>query len=69
MNDCANTAALNKMLDSQERQEKALESFTKMWDKSLEEIRVAIVVIKESAKDYQGYDMTEDLEDMIKEII
>ena len=64
----ANTSALNKMLDNQEEQEKALEDFQKESETILKEINNLIKELK-YLKDSYRYDFTEDLNDMIKEIV
>lgn len=66
---CANTTALNKMLDSQETEERARENFTNGTFDIREEIEKNIQFLLDMSKDYQGYDFTEDTRDFIKELI
>ena len=63
----AKTAMLNKKMDEDEKRERFLGEF--ILYTNIEEIESIINQAKESAKDYKGYDFTEDLNDMIKEII
>lgn len=65
----ANTVMLNKKMDEDEKREKALGDFRIECFDDLDEIRRLVNVLKIGVDDYQGYDFTEDLEDMIKEII
>ena len=66
---CANTTALNKMLDSQELEEKSLSSFVANTFDIREEIENNIKFLLDMSKDYQGFDFTEDTKDFIKELI
>jgi len=63
----ANTISLNKYLEEQEKRERFLSEF--ILYVNMEEVESLINNAKELAKNYKGYDFTEDLEDMIKEII
>ena len=63
MERCANTEALNRHLDNQERQEIAREELFKLLENELEEHRIIVAKIQETAKDYKGFDFTEDIND------
>jgi len=69
MEDCANTSALNKMLNEQEFDEKAKENFLEEIDPIINELSEAIEKIKEIAKDYQGYNFSEDIKEIVSELV
>ena len=48
---------------------KALDFFQEDLKELLEKMKNDVMFMKRLAKNYQGYDFTEDLNDMIKEII
>jgi len=53
----------NKYLDANDKQDIALECFLR--EDTITELEKMIVQARELAKDYQGYDFTEDLEDLL----
>ena len=59
---------LNKHLQDQESQEKALEEFQELLKNDLDEIETMIHNAKIVAKDFKGYDFSEDLVDMIRDV-
>lgn len=63
----ANTEALNRYQNKLAKQEKAFESFCDEIDDDLVELNEMIVNLKKIAKDYENYDFTEDLEELIKD--
>ena len=64
---CANTEALNSHMDEVEEAEKATEDFLEAIAHELEIISDAVYEIKETAKNYEGYDMDDIIEEAIKE--
>jgi len=69
MERCANTEALNRHLDKQEREETAREDLFKFLENELEEHRIIVAKIQEAAKDYKGFDFTLDInEELIGDI-
>lgn len=67
MNKCANSEALNKYMREQEQQEACLNHFIDDIDDDLVELDEMITKLKKIASNYDGYDFSEHLEDMIKE--
>jgi len=64
-----NTHALNKHLEQQEQQEIAVEHLTSAIADELEDIRKQIEALKYIARNFNGYDLSEDLQDMLSELI
>lgn len=69
MEDCANTQALNKYLDEQDRADIALENFLNAISDELSEIDEISNRIRSIANDYEGYDFTDDAIEAMKEIL
>lgn len=65
----ANTYFVNRMLREQEQQEVALDKFEQYIDEKILEIDEIIIQLKKISEDYQGYDFTEELDDMLKDIL
>ena len=63
-----NIHALNSRMDEQETAEIALENFQYEVKDDLEEIGRMIEVLKSVSKDYDGYDFSDDLADMIGDL-
>lgn len=69
----ANEWALNRHLQKQENQEKALERFKKyvasdlelLADLGGEDKEELLKYLKATAKDFEGYDFTEELEELL----
>jgi len=60
----------NRHLEKQAKQEKFLQYFEDdMRANYLDEIESMIIKAKDVAKDYNDYDFSEELEDMLKEIL
>ena len=66
---CANTESLDRHLFEQDKIEKVVDLFTRETEKSLLEIREELELIRASAKDYQGYNLTETCEEVIKDAL
>jgi len=69
MERCANTEALNKHLAEQEACEKALDNFYGAVEGELEELEEVISRIKEIAKDFEGYDFSDEIKDLVLEYV
>lgn len=66
---CANTSALNKYHNELERLEKSYESFLDSIDNDLVELQELISVIKSKAKDYDGYNFEDEVNDLVKDCL
>jgi len=66
MRDC-NEEALNKYMDEVEAAEKATEDFLEAIADELEVISDAVYNIKQTAKNNEGFDMSETIDEAIKE--
>lgn len=62
MDRCANTESLNKYLNQQEIEENMLEEFSDSIYDDIQEL-------KEKAKDFNGWDFSNELENIIKEML
>ncbi len=67
--ECANTKALNKFQDKLKQQEVCYEAFLKDIDDDLVEIQEMIEKVQNIAKDYDGYDYSEDLKEHLEDLI
>ena len=65
---CANTYALNKHLAGVEHSETALEYFMDAIETDMADIKEILDILRKLAKNYNGYDFTDDLEDMISDL-
>ena len=65
----ANTKALNKYLEKQEAEEICLKYFIDSIDNDLIEIKKLVDALKVQAKDYDGYDFTEALKEMLNDTV
>ena len=65
----ANEEALNKHMDEVEAAEKATEDFLEAIADELEIISDAVYNIKQTAKNYEGFDMDDIIEEAIGEQI
>lgn len=66
---CANTAALNAYMDKEERREKAFIRFEKDVDAELLVLKHLVENLKKMSLDYEGFDFSDDLEEMIHDAI
>lgn len=62
-----NTNSLNKHLDQQEQQEKALEEFEGYIEVELSQISELKEFILKSAKSFNGYDFTDEAKEFIED--
>jgi len=69
MERCANTEALNRHLAEQEKGETALENFFSAVENEIEELEDIITRIKNIAKDYEGYDFSDEIKDLVLEYV
>jgi hypothetical protein len=69
MDRCANTESLNRHLYEQESIEKAEEHFENNIQEELEDINAQLQIIRASAKDYEGYDLSEFANELIGDTI
>ena len=69
MDNCANTYYINKHLEEQENAERLEEQFDDYIQAELGDIENAIDNIRTYAKDYQGNDMTERANELIKDLL
>lgn len=63
------TNAINKHQEKLRKQETSLELFKDSIDDELAEIMDIIKVLKRKAKDYDGFDFTEELKELLEELI
>lgn len=69
MEQCANTMSLNRHLDDEEQREKALESLIQDLEVDLKEMEKLAYEMNQTAKDYYGYDFTEDIQELINDTL
>jgi len=69
MNKCANTELLNAHMDKEERREKAFARFEKTVESELLILNHLVENLKKFASSYEGFDFSEDLEEMINDSI
>ncbi len=60
-----NTASLNKHLDEQEEGEKKRERLFKYLENEFEEYRILVAKIQLVAKDFEGIDFTDDINEAL----
>jgi len=66
----ANTEALNRYLNEQSKVENSLDSLTDDYlEKELDNLREDIEKIINISKDYDGYDFSEDMKQIIRDMI
>lgn len=65
----ANEYALNKHLEKQEKQELNLNAMLDEFDDELFKLGETINSLQAQAKDYNGYDFTEELNDALEDLI
>lgn len=63
------TNAINKHQEKLRKQEISLELFKDSIDDELAEIMDIIKVLKRKARDFNGYDFSEDLDEILRELI
>lgn len=63
------TNAINKHKEKLRKQEISLELFKDSIDDDLAEIMEIIKILKRKAKDYDGFDFSEDLKELLEELI
>ena len=63
------TSAINKHQEKLRKQEISLELFKDSIDDDLAEIMEIIKILKRKAKDYDGFDFSEDLKELLEELI
>lgn len=66
---CANSEALNSYMRDQEATDKVIDGFVRETEKALLELREELELIRASAKNYQGYDLTDTCEEVIKDAL
>ena len=69
MERCANTELLNRHLNEQESIEKAEKHFENNIQKELEDINAQLQIIRASAKNYEGYDLSDFANELIGDMI
>ena len=67
--DCAITNAINKHQEKLIKQETSLQLFFDDIDDDLAEIMDIVKTLKKKARDYDGYDFSEDLKEVLEELI
>ena len=67
--DCAITNALNKHQEKLIKQETSLQLFLDDIDDDLAEIMDIIKVLKRKARDYDGFDFSDELKEVLEDII
>lgn len=67
--DCAIENAMIKHQEKLMKQEASLELFIDSIDDDLAEIMEIVKTLKKKARDYDGYDFTEELKDLLGELI
>lgn len=67
--DCAVENAMIKYQEKLVNQETSLELFIDSIDDDLAEIMDIVKVLKRKARDYDGYDFSEDLKEVLEELI
>ena len=67
--ECSITNALNKYQEKMRKQEISLELFLNSIDDDLEEIQDLIMKVKKRADDYDGLDFTEEIKELLVELI
>jgi hypothetical protein len=67
--ECANTKAMEKYHSKLELQEVCLNSLINRCDDEMVELQAQIEVLLKIASDFDGYDFSEDMKDMIKDMI
>ena len=67
--ECSVTNALNKYQEKMRKQEISLELFLNSIDDDLEEIQDLIMKVKKRADDYDGLDFTEEIKELLVELI
>jgi hypothetical protein len=65
----ANTHAMNEYLNKQQEREEAFDNLLSETLSDRIQLEGIIEEIKLTAKDYSGYDFTEDIEEMIKDML
>ena len=63
------TNAINKHQEKLRKQEISLELFKDSIDDDLAEIMEIIKILKRKAKEYDGFDFSEDLKELLEELI
>lgn len=63
------TNAINKHQEKLRKQEISLELFIDSIDDDLAEIMEIIKTLKKKARDYDGYDFTEELKSLLEDLI
>ena len=66
---CANTEALNNYHNELEKIEVSYNLFLDSIDDDLVELQDLISAIKSKAKDYDGYDFEEEVNDLVKDCL
>lgn len=69
MSRCANTEALNAHLDKEERREKAYDRLEKELHGEMLIVKQLVENMKRIASDYEGFDFSDDVEEMLNEFI
>lgn len=69
MERCANTNALNKYQEKLAKQSKAHERFIDEIDDDLLELQEIVQKLKKKAENYDGYDFTEELKEIVNDSI
>ena len=67
--ECSITNALNKYQEKMRKQEISLELFLNSIDDDLEEIQDLIMKVKKRADDYDGLEFTEEIKELLVELI
>ena len=62
---CANTSALNRHLNEQEKRETSFELFINSIDDELAELNELIKTIREKASNFDGFDFSDSLDDVL----
>ena len=67
--ECANTYYLNKHLDEQDKIECACDELFKIIEPEIREIENIIISLKNISKDFKGYDFTEEVREIMNDLI